>query len=321
MKNTKWLLFISFTLLFCSTPFSITHNLPGGARLDIKLPSGNRHPSKCAMLIIPGGSYHSIVMENEGLLPAQKCNDEGMPAFILSYHTRTMHPVPLHDAEEAMEFIRSNADKYEIDQRRVGVMGFSAGGHLSATLCTLGKDSTMPYFALLFYPIISMFDSVTHAGSRNNIIGSEAPDSLKMLLSCNLQVTASTPPTFITHGDADKTVSIKNSQMYYDAFVAAGVLAVFHTEKSGIHGYDGDVYDGTTWIDEYQTFFESVLNSNVTKTLEIGNTLLTQKYMTYQKSVRIKNNDGTFSFVNLLGKREYYTPDASGLSLIRIIKP
>ena len=281
---------------------SQAHILPGGAKLDIYLPRGDRHPSQCAMLIIPGGSYNGIVMNNEGILPAKKCNEDGIPAFVLSYHTRTKFPVPLNDAKEAMKYIRDNASTLKINPKRVGAMGFSAGGHLTATLSTLSKDSCVPDFAVLFYPVISMYDSITHQVSRNNLIGKQASDSLKALLSSYLQVTASTPPTFITHGDKDKTVPIKNSQLYYSALKTAGVSAVFHTEPNGVHGYNGNVFSGTTWMDDYQRFFESLFKTQICGDINLQNSHVPRSKRVIQKRLNIDYKGNLTPGFDLLGK-------------------
>ena len=292
-----------------------SHILPSGAKLDIYLPKGDRHPSRCAMLIMPGGCYNGIVMNNEGILPAKKCNEDGIPAFVLSYHTRVKFPVPLNDAEEAMLDIKDNAGIYRINPERIGVMGFSAGGHLAATLSTLGKEGCVPAFAVLFYPVISMYDSITHLASRNNIIGSNASDSLKELLSCYQQVAASTPPTFITHGKKDRTVTIKNSQLYFNALKNAGVSAVFHTESNGIHGYSGDVFSETTWMDDYQRFFESLFKTQITVDIKLHDINLTQLNMVMKKELNLDNSINISPRFNLLGRTIKCVPVPPGVYL------
>jgi acetyl esterase/lipase len=318
MNNVILLLFILIAHCFAGSKFQ-THILPGGAKLDIYLPRGDRHTSQCAMLVIPGGSYNGIVMKNEGILPAQKCNEDGIPAFVLSYHTRVKFPIPLNDAEEAMEYIRDNSGTLRINPKRVGTMGFSAGGHLAATLGTIGKKVCRPDFSVLFYPIISMYDSITHHTSRNNIIGKNAPDSLKELLSCYLQVSASTSPTFITHGNKDKTVSIKNSRLYYNALKSAGISVVFHTELNGVHGYNGNVFSGTTWMDDYQRFFELLFKTHLYVDMKLhSKCLLRPSKRVVRKELILTNKINLSPQINLLGRTIFHTPGLPGVYLNRI---
>ena len=187
-------------------------------------------------------------MSYEGHDIAKWFAERGMVGIVLKYRVKTKHPAPMHDIQRAMQYVRANAANYMIDQKRIGVIGFSAGGHLAATagtkICDAKPDSadpvervsSRPDFMILAYPVISMIDGVTHAGSKNNLLGADPPKDLVDSMSLEKQVTKNTPPTFILQTDQDKVVPAENSILFYSALRKAGVPAEFHSYREGPHG-------------------------------------------------------------------------------------
>ena len=203
-----------------------------------------------AVIIAPGGSYRSLAMDKEGRAPAEYLNSLGIAAFVLKYRLgpRYHHPIQLGDAQRAIRLVRTRASEWRIAPDRIGMFGFSAGGHLASTASTqfdsgradaadpIDRVSSRPDFAVLAYPVISLTESWTHQGSKTNLLG-EAPDSaLARRLSSETQVTSATPPTFIYHTNADTAVPVENSVAYFLALRKAGVPAEFHVFKNGAHG-------------------------------------------------------------------------------------
>ncbi|RYF83870.1 MAG: alpha/beta hydrolase, partial [Chitinophagaceae bacterium] len=182
-----------------------------------------------AVVICPGGSYARLAYNWEGEDVAKLLNAKGITAIVLKYRLPnsksniTPHLSPLLDAKRAIRLVRANAAKWNISKDRVGIIGFSAGGHLASTLAThfdagdgtatdsVEQQSSRPDFAVLVYPVISMSKPIMHIGSRNNLIGTTPDSSLAKLYSNELQVTKQTPPTFLVHATDDKTVPVENS--------------------------------------------------------------------------------------------------------------
>lgn len=204
-----------------------------------------------AVVICPGGGYGHLAMEKEGSKIAEWLNSLGMTAFVLRYrHHGTGHqyPVPLLDAKRAMRTVRARAAEWNVDPAKIGVMGFSAGGHLASTLGThfdagdpdaadpIERVSSRPDFMILCYPVITMSAGFMHRGSRDNLIGPTPDEALARSLSGELQVTPDTPPTFLFQTDADTTVPAENSVMFYLALRRAGVPAELHIYQNGHHG-------------------------------------------------------------------------------------
>ncbi|MEO6095198.1 MAG: alpha/beta hydrolase [Fibrobacteria bacterium] len=204
-----------------------------------------------AVLICPGGGYTYLEMSKEGSQAAKWMNELGISAFVLksrlgpNYH----HPIEMNDAKRAMRWVRANAKRFNIDAKRVGIVGFSAGGHLASTVAThfdagdagaqdsIDRFSCRPDFQVLVYPVITMDASFTHAGSRTALLGNNPSADLVTLLSNEKQVTAESPPGFLTAAKDDGTVPIKNSQLYFDALVKAKVPAKFKIFDTGGHGF------------------------------------------------------------------------------------
>jgi acetyl esterase/lipase len=212
-------------------------------------------PNGTAVVVCPGGGYSGRATDHEGKQIADWLNARGVHAFILKYRTANesqivgpLHPGPMLDVQRAIQTVRAKAKDHGIDPKRVGVWGFSAGGHLASTAAThfypgnpeaadaLEKETCRPDFAILAYPVISMKDPVVHKGSRKNLIGDDADPKLIEYYSNELQVTKETPPTFLFHTDADTGVLPENSVLFYMALKKHKVPAELHIFEKGPHG-------------------------------------------------------------------------------------
>jgi acetyl esterase/lipase len=217
--------------------------------LTIYMPPNTTGPMT-AVIIAPGGSYARLSMNNEGRAPANHLNALGIAAFVLRYRLGPQyhHPIELGDAQRAIRTIRARAAEWHIAPDRIGMMGFSAGGHLASSASThfdsgkadaadpIERVSSRPDFAILGYPVISFVESWTHQGSKTNLLGDGPDPALARSLSSDTQVTASTPPAFIYHTNADTVVPAENAVAYYLALRQAGVPAEMHIFKDGPHG-------------------------------------------------------------------------------------
>jgi acetyl esterase/lipase len=191
-----------------------------------------------AVLICPGGGYRGVSVENEGSNVALWLNKLGVSAFVLYYRMPNQHnEIPLADAQAAMEIIRSRAKEWNVNKDKLGIMGFSAGGHLASTVGTHFSKKNRPDFMVLVYPVISMNKEITHGGSRKNLIGENPTPEMEKLYSNELQVTKNTPPTFIVLALDDKAVPVENSYRFHKALLAAGVSSEIHTYDLGGHGF------------------------------------------------------------------------------------
>jgi len=195
-------------------------------------------PNGAAVLVCPGGGYVNLAMDHEGRQVAQWFNSFGVTAFVLKYRLapRYRHPAMLEDARRAMRIIRSRAKEFGIDPARVGVMGFSAGGHLASTLSTHFGEGERPDFSILVYPVITFTTRYTHSGSMRALLGDPPDPALVWELSNEWKVTSETPPTFLFHTNADTGVPPENSILYYLALRRAGVPAELHIYQEGRHG-------------------------------------------------------------------------------------
>lgn len=220
--------------------------------LDVYLPDS---ANGTAVVICPGGGYTILAWDWEGTKMAKWYNSMGITAFVLKYrlpHWETEEcrsEVALMDAQRAMRLVRSKADAYQIDTDKVGIMGFSAGGHLASTLAThfdLGdedapllveRQSCRPDFAILMYPVVSFDPEIAHMGSRRNLLGKETSAEEELYYSNEKQVTAETPPTILIHADNDKSVVPENSVAFYLALRKYGIPAALHIFTLGGHGF------------------------------------------------------------------------------------
>jgi acetyl esterase/lipase len=236
--------------------------------LTVYLPE-NAQPNRPAVIICPGGGYSFLVVNNEGSDVAQEFNKKGIAAFVLKYrlpNNRTMlnkEIGPLQDAQQAIKMVREHASQWNLDPSKIGIMGFSAGGHLASTASVKfskpvipneNNTSLRPDFSILIYPVISFTDSLAHKGSRDNLLGANAEPEKIREFSGELQVTAQTPPAFLVHCSNDKVVPVANSLRYYEALQKNGVNAELHIYPSGGHGYG--LHNGTT----NDNWFERCIN-------------------------------------------------------------
>jgi acetyl esterase/lipase len=209
-------------------------------------------PTGTAVIVCPGGSYTRLAMDHEGKQVAEWMNMIGITAFVLKYRLgpKYHHPVMLMDAQRAIRYVRSLAPALNLDASRVGIMGFSAGGHLASTTGTFLDDPTpanitrdeidrgnsRPDFLILGYPVISLTESYAHQRSRTNLLGEKPDAAMLSRLSNDTQVTKNTPPTFLFHTDDDAGVPPENSVTFYLALKKAGVPAELHVYQHGKHG-------------------------------------------------------------------------------------
>jgi len=203
-----------------------------------------------AVVICPGGSYARLASNHEGRQVASFLNSMGVAAFVLRYRLgpKYHHPIELGDAQRAIRLLRSHAAEWRIDPSRIGIVGFSAGGHLAMSASThfdagnaaasdpVDRAGSRPDFAVLGYPVISMTAPWTHAGSRTNLLGEQPDPEVARDLSGENAVTANTPPTFLFQTTEDTVVPAENSVHYYLALRKAGVPAEMHVFEKGAHG-------------------------------------------------------------------------------------
>lgn len=259
-------------LLVCGIAHPLAAQRPGPARETIELwPAGApgalgtedidkptltlyiadaAHRTNTAIVVCPGGGYRNLAMDHEGDQIARFFNSVGISAFVLKYRLgpRYHHPAQLQDAQRALQYVRHRAPEWGVAPNQIGIIGFSAGGHLASTASThfepaapgvtdaISREATRPDFAVLGYPVISFTTDYTHKGSRLNLLGENPDPALVRLMSNELQVTAQTPPTFLFHTNEDTAVPAENSVLYYLALRKAGVPAEMHIYEPGPHG-------------------------------------------------------------------------------------
>lgn len=229
--------------------------------IQVYLPSA-RHATGQAVLICPGGGYGVLAYNWEGTDVARWLTTKGIAGIVLKYRLPspefqpTPRLAPLQDARQAIRLIRQNAEDWKIDPNQVGVMGFSAGGHLASTLGThfddpesdvegqLTEISARPDFMVLMYPVISMKEDIANMGSRRNLIGENPSTELIQAYSNELRVTPQTPPTFLVHSANDQAVPVSNSLRFYQALLDHNVPAEMHLYPFGGHGYSLAIDDG-----------------------------------------------------------------------------
>jgi acetyl esterase/lipase len=230
-----------------------------------------RQPSGASVIVAPGGGYSALASNHEGRQVANLLNAAGVTAFVLKYRLgpRYHHPIELGDAQRAIRLVRARAQEFGIAADRIGMMGFSAGGHLAATAGThfdpgkadatdaIERASSRPDFLILAYPVVSFDPAIAHSGSVRNLLGENPDPKLIEDLSNDLRVTMQTPPTFLFHTNADTGVVAENSVRFYLALRRAKVPAEMHIFENGPHGVGlalGDPALGawpgllTTWL-------------------------------------------------------------------------
>lgn len=250
MKKSSFLLSLIFLLVaipsLAGRHFSVDlwqakapykSSLGDTARIHVYLPDDKMATGR-AVVIMPGGGYESLSMGHEGIDWAPFFNDMGIAAIVLQYRMPAGNAkVPICDAEEAIRTVRRNAKEWHINQEEVGVMGFSAGGHLASTIATLSKSDAKPNFQILFYPVITMQPDFTHRGSHDNFLGTRAHKKDEQKYSTDAQVTRVTPPACIFLCDDDHAVEPMNGVNYYCELYRHDVPASLHVYPDGGHGW------------------------------------------------------------------------------------
>ncbi len=227
--------------------------------LTVFLPAPEK-ATGAAVLICPGGGYGVLAFDHEGNAIAKWLNDNGVAGIILKYRLPSDQIMidksigPLQDAQEAMRVIRRNAAGWKIDPKKVGVIGFSAGGHLASTISTHYAEkvydvkdniSARPDFSLLIYPVVSMDTTITHRGTRNNLIGINPTEKNVLRFSNEKQITSDTPPAFLVHSSDDNAVPVMNSIGYYRGLQKNKIPTEIHIFQKGGHGYGLSPKGGT----------------------------------------------------------------------------
>ncbi|MBT3200205.1 MAG: alpha/beta hydrolase fold domain-containing protein [Phycisphaerales bacterium] len=233
-----------------------SYKIPGGNRGGIRVPACDVYlPPKAkrtgtAMVIYCGGGYGAVCIGSEGIPMAKWLNANGIAVFMVSYRCRPyQHPVPHWDVQRAIRLVRSRAKEFDVKPDKIGIMGFSAGGHVASTLSVhyaesfgrkpiddIDKISARPSFSCLIYPVISMRKELTHGGSRRNLLGANPSEELVVKLSNDEQIDKNTPPAFLVHGKTDRVVKYQNSQRYHEACKKNGVPTKYILMSVGNHG-------------------------------------------------------------------------------------
>ncbi|MCQ0110962.1 alpha/beta hydrolase [Zhouia amylolytica] len=244
--------------------------------VEVFLPE-NTYDATDAVVICPGGGYKGVAYDLEGTKVAKWLQKRGVAAFVLKYRLPTSksvkenEKVAIQDLQRTVRMVRANAKKWNINENGVGVIGFSAGGHLTATLAVhhdtnfyepqdaTDTQSAKPNFVALIYPVITMQSSFKHAGSVRNLLG-ESPGKLTIdFYSPELQVTKDTPPSFIVHASDDKAVPVENSLVFYESLLAKEVLAEMHIYPKGGHGFGLAQKNPhlSTWIERFYEWIQT----------------------------------------------------------------
>jgi acetyl esterase/lipase len=250
-----------------SKPSSLNESFDGGMfrntitpTLEIYLPEKEK-ASGTAIVICPGGGYSVIVYNGEGISTAKELAKNGVAAFVLKYRLPDDSTMlnknigPLQDAQQAIKTVRENAAKWGIDSNKIGIMGFSAGGHLASTEATHftealiennNKTSLRPDFQILVYPVITMQDNLTHKDSKRKLLGNNPSKETTDLFSNELQINATSPPAYITHAADDKVVDVDNSIQYFEKLRHENVSVEMHIYPKGGHGF---VFGRPRWME------------------------------------------------------------------------
>lgn len=247
--------------------------------LDISRPTltayrpAKQDPKRAAVIILPGGGYRGVSILKEGYNVARAFNEMGVTAFVLKYrtpsdqHMKDKRVGPLQDAQQAIATVRRDAARWQIDPARIGVIGFSAGGHLAASVGTMFNTPVLshwkradvrPDFLMLIYPVITFTETTAHAGSRTKLLGDTPAQADLQRFSVELAVTAETPPTFLVHAADDTTVPVANSIRFFEAVHAKNIPTQLMIYPAGGHGYG--LNNSTTtdrWIDRCRQWLQS----------------------------------------------------------------
>lgn len=245
------------------SPLRYSYSLVNRPTLTVyRPPAGTANGT--AVIVCPGGGYVHLAMTHEGTDVCKWLNGLGITAFLLKYRLPSDETMvdktigPLQDAQRAIQLVRLHAKDWGVETGAVGILGFSAGGHLVSTAGThfdhavidnKAGVSLRPDFLVLLYPVISFADSIGHRGSRDNLIGKNPDPALVQLYSNELQVTDRTPPSFLVHAEDDKTVMVVNSLYFYEALIKHHVPAELHVYPRGGHGFG--MHNSTTGADQW----------------------------------------------------------------------
>jgi len=254
-------------------PGSITASGGNIPTLDL-YPAPGDQTNKTAIVICPGGGYANLATDHEGSQVAAWLNSIGITALVLKYRLPSDATMlnksigPLQDAQEALRIVRRHANDWRIDPHKIGIMGFSAGGHLAATASThfdevvykpADSTSARPDFSILIYPVISMDGEITHLGSRNNLLGEHPSAELIRHFSNERSVTGGTPTAFIVHSADDDVVPVQNSIAYMTALTKLRIPCELHVYQSGGHGFGLGKSKGTesTWPESCRKWLQA----------------------------------------------------------------
>ena len=251
------------------------------SELTVFLPE-NPDDSGVSVIVCPGGSYIYLDMDNEGFAVAKYLNSKGITAYVLKYRTamqNNRHPAMIQDLQRAMQIVKENAEIYKINPDKVGVMGFSAGGHLAGTAAIYSDINFLddnyksdiplkPYFSAMIYPVVSMEDSICHKKSRSNLLGTDYSPEMANMMSLEKNVREDLPPFFLMHCTGDKTVDYRNSTVLVNALTYNNIqheFLLFEESKRGGHGF-GIKANGkaTGWIDVFLEWLYSIDNEQDT---------------------------------------------------------
>ncbi len=237
--------------------------------LEVYLPEAG-NTKGYGVIVVPGGGYGVVVYDGEGVSTAKQLAKNGIAAFVLKYRlpndaTMVDKSVgPLQDAQQAIKLVRENAAKWGVNPNKIGIMGFSAGGHLASTAATHFKDalvdnknntSLRPDFQVVVYPVISMSDRLTHRDSRTSLLGNNPKEELIQRFSNELQVDQTTPPAYLTHAADDRLVDVDNSVEYFQALRKKGVPVEMHIYPKGGHGF---IFGHPGWMQPLLKWLESM---------------------------------------------------------------
>lgn len=226
-----------------------------------------------AVVICPGGGYGGLAISYEGMDVGAWMAKRGVAGFVLKYRVAPYkHPVPLEDAQRALRTVRARAKEWNVDPKRVGVMGFSAGGHLASTAAThfddgdpkaedpIDRAGCRPDFCVLAYPVITLKPPYAHMGSRYNLLGKDADEKLVDSLCNDEQVTDKTPPTFLFHTGDDGAVPVQNSVLFFEALQKAKVPAELHIYEHGRHGVGlaPNIPELSSWPDQLEAWMKTL---------------------------------------------------------------
>ena len=245
--------------------------------LEVFLPARGQSTGQ-AVVICPGGGYAGLAYDWEGTDTAKWFNSKGIVAFVLKYRLPISESVvvpneaPLQDAKRAIRLVRANAEKWNVNEDKIGIMGFSAVWHLASTLGThfnsednfekasIDSLSARPNFMVLVYPVITMKETYTHQGSRNNLLGENPSEEMVEYYSNETQVTEETPPTFLLHSTDDEGVPVENSLLFYKALKEKGHLPEMHIYPEGGHGFALAIGKGHLqgWTDRLYEWLQSI---------------------------------------------------------------